>query len=225
MGFFDRLKDAFHKDSRPRAGEPMTLAQAKELLAGEVSSQPLADMRKTAERVKRLNDELPQFVTFTMSYFCDNTRLARFTNNGGKQIDASAAADIFANTAILQDARAVQAAIGDFHEIKDRLDPSRIGGVDPSRLVDGTRAALERGGEAARSWMFALLDSAEEIGQATGGNVAPVLEALGRPGADDLRAALVAMLYPDPAKPAPDYVRDPTARTTDYGRALEVLQA
>ena len=57
MGLFDSLKHAFgHHGHGKRVGEPLTLADAKALLASIVVHQQLADMRKVADAVKQLQD-------------------------------------------------------------------------------------------------------------------------------------------------------------------------
>lgn len=232
MSLMDKIKAAFSgsKGKKPKMGEPMTLAQAKAALADEVSAQPLADMRRTAERVKRLNDEMPQYVTFAMSYYCDSTRLVRFTNNGGKQMDADRTAALYGQTAILQDECVIQKHIGNLYEMRERLDPSQIGHTDPTPLADLTREAVTAGGERLHSWLYALLDQAADITEATGGNVASIIEALpagaGAAGTagSDLYQAVLSCLYPDQSV-VPAALAHPDEPSDDYLKAHAILTA
>ncbi|RDX16565.1 hypothetical protein CE159_08660 [Bifidobacterium longum] len=71
MGLFDSLKNMFaHHEHHHGAsiGQPLTLADAKAVLAFIVVHQQLADMRKVADAVKQLQDEMPQYITFGMSH-------------------------------------------------------------------------------------------------------------------------------------------------------------
>ena len=64
MGLFDSLKNMFaHHEHHHGAsiGQPLTLADAKAVLAFIVVHQQLADMRKVADAVKQLQDEMPQY--------------------------------------------------------------------------------------------------------------------------------------------------------------------
>lgn len=231
MGFLDHIKAAFGgaKGHKPKMGEPMTLTQAKAALADEVSGQPLADMRRTAERVKQLNDEMPYYVTFAMSYYCDSTRLVRFTNNGGMQMDADRTAALYGQTTVLQDERVIQKHIGNLYEMRERLDPSDIGSTDPAPLAAITAEATAAGGERLHSWLFALLDQAADIAEATGGNVAPIIAALPALGEEavpeaDLHQAVVARLWPDPSQ-IPAAIAHPDTPSTDYLQAHAILTA
>lgn len=70
MGLFDSLKNMFaHHEHHHGAsiGQPLTLTDTKAVLAFIVLHQHLADMRKVAEAVKQLQDEMPQYITFGMS--------------------------------------------------------------------------------------------------------------------------------------------------------------
>ena len=70
MGLFDSLKNMFaHHEHHHGAsiGQPLTLTDTKALLAFIVLHQHLADMRKVAEAVKQLQDEMPQYITFGTS--------------------------------------------------------------------------------------------------------------------------------------------------------------
>lgn len=98
MGFFDRISAALctHQSGESQLGSPMTLKNAKALLTNELLEQPLSDMKLTAQRAKRLNDEMPEFTTFAMSHYFNTPRLVRYANEGGKQIDADAISRLFA---------------------------------------------------------------------------------------------------------------------------------
>ena len=84
MGLFDSLKNVFahHEHHGTRIGQPLTLADAKALLAFIVVHQHLADMRKVAAAVKQLQDEMPQFITFGMSHYYSEPKRVRFQSEG-----------------------------------------------------------------------------------------------------------------------------------------------
>ena len=105
MGLFDSLKNMFaHHEHHHGAsiGQPLTLADAKAVLAFIVVHQQLADMRKVADAVKQLQDEMPQYITFGMSHYYSEPKRVRFQSEGGKFIDADAIATAFAETTVLQ---------------------------------------------------------------------------------------------------------------------------
>lgn len=110
MGLFDSLKNMFahHEHHGTRIGQPLTLADAKALLAFIVVHQHLADMRKVAAAVKQLQDEMPQYITFGMSHYYSEPKRVRFQSEGGKFIDADAIATAFAETTVLQDECEIQ---------------------------------------------------------------------------------------------------------------------
>ena len=81
MGLFDSLKNMFaHHEHHHGAsiGQPLTLADAKAVLAFIVVHQQLADMRKVADAVKQLQDEMPQYITFGMSHYYSEPKRVRF---------------------------------------------------------------------------------------------------------------------------------------------------
>lgn len=103
MGLFDSLKNMFaHHEHHHGAsiGQPLTLADAKAVLAFIVVHQQLADMRKVADAVKQLQDEMPQYITFGMSHYYSEPKRVRFQSEGGKFIDADAIATAFAENRI-----------------------------------------------------------------------------------------------------------------------------
>ena len=62
MGLFDSLKNMFahHEHHHGTSiGQPLTLTDTKAVLAFIVLHQHLADMRKVADAVKQLQDEMP----------------------------------------------------------------------------------------------------------------------------------------------------------------------
>ena len=70
MGLFDSLKNMFAHHEHHHGGgigQPLTLADAKAILAFIVVHQQLANMRKVADAVKQLQDEMPQYITFGTS--------------------------------------------------------------------------------------------------------------------------------------------------------------
>ena len=96
MGLFDSLKNMFaHHEHHHGAsiGQPLTLADANAVLAFIVVHQQLADMRKVADAVKQLQDEMPQYITFGMSHYYSEPKRVRFQSEGGKFIDADAIDD------------------------------------------------------------------------------------------------------------------------------------
>lgn len=229
MGFFNRLFGGLHHSSALKLGRPATLENAKKMLSDVVNGQSLEDMKLTAQRVKRLNDEMPEFVTFSMSYYCDNTRLVRFTNEGGKQIDAETISHLFAQTGVLQAERDIQRLLGDPDEMRGRLRPDQMRHADPQPLADRTGELMaDANGDATdpalRAWLYALLDQSGVIGETTGGAIAPILEALGRADAASVAGAVVPLLYADQPK-APAYLTDLTATTTDYMKAYAIVTA
>ena len=81
MGLFDSLKNMFaHHEHHHGAsiGQSLTLADAKAVLAFIVVHQQLADMRKVADAVKQLQDEMPQYITFGMSHYYSEPKRVRF---------------------------------------------------------------------------------------------------------------------------------------------------
>lgn len=87
MGLFDSLKNMFaHHEHHHGAsiGQPLTLTDTKAVLAFIVMHQHLADMRKVAEAVKQLQDEMPQYITFGMSHYYSEPKRVRFQSEGGQ---------------------------------------------------------------------------------------------------------------------------------------------
>lgn len=85
MGLFDSLKNMFaHHEHHHGAsiGQSLTLADAKAILAFIVVHQQLADMRKVADAVKQLQDEMPQYITFGMSHYYSEPKRVRFQSEG-----------------------------------------------------------------------------------------------------------------------------------------------
>ena len=122
MGLFDSLKNMFaHHEHHHGAsiGQPLTLADAKAVLAFIVVHQQLADMRKVADAVKQLQDEMPQYITFGMSHYYSEPKRVRFQSEGGKFIDADAIATAFAETTVLQDECKIQHLMGDIEDNRE----------------------------------------------------------------------------------------------------------
>ena len=88
MGLFDSLKNMFaHHEHHHGAsiGQPLTLADAKAVLAFIVVHQQLADMRKVADAVKQLQDEMPQYITFGMSHYYSEPKRVRFQSERSEE--------------------------------------------------------------------------------------------------------------------------------------------
>ena len=127
MGLFDSLKNMFaHHEHHHGAsiGQPLTLADAKAVLAFIVVHQQLADMRKVADAVKQLQDEMPQYITFGMSHYYSEPKRVRFQSEGGKFIDADAIATAFAETTVLQDECKIHHLMGDIEDNREHRDPT-----------------------------------------------------------------------------------------------------
>lgn len=238
MGLWDKIAASLHIHAPKKTatqGEPMTFTQAKELLTATLLEQPLSDMKLTAQRAKRLNDEMPQFVTFAMSHYFNRPRLVRFTNEGGRQIDADAISRLFAQTTILQFECEIQRMIGDLDEMRGRLRPDQIGHVDPTPIIEQTKRILAASAAAnsddgnghldaqARAWLYALMDQSSDISEATGGNQSGILEALANEHAGSIAEAAAAILYGNRNEQVPSYCIDPTATTTDYMKAYAII--
>ena len=142
MGLFDSLKHAFgHHGHGKRVGEPLTLADAKALLASIVVRQQLADMRKVADAVKQLQDELPQYATFGMSHYYSEPKRVRFQSEGGRFIDADAIATAYATSTIVRDECEIQHLMGDIADNREHRDPATTPAVPIDDLL---RATAER---------------------------------------------------------------------------------
>ena len=163
MGLFDSLKNMFaHHEHHHGAsiGQPLTLADAKAVLAFIVVHQQLADMRKVADAVKQLQDEMPQYITFGMSHYYSEPKRVRFQSEGGKFIDADAIATAFAETTVLQDECEIQHLMGDIEDNREHRDPAKTPAVPIDELVRVTDERLATGNdeERSRAWLFALFD-------------------------------------------------------------------
>ena len=182
MGLFDSLKNMFahHEHHGTRIGQPLTLADAKALLAFIVVHQHLADMRKVAAAVKQLQDEMPQFITFGMSHYYSEPKRVRFQSEGGKFIDADAIATAFAETTVLQDECEIQHLMGDIEDNREHRDPAKTPAVPIDELVRVTDERLATGNdeEQSRAWLFALFDQLDDIAEATKNNLEPLVTAL-----------------------------------------------
>lgn len=182
MGLFDSLKNMFahHEHHGTRIGQPLTLADAKALLAFIVVHQHLADMRKVAAAVKQLQDEMPQYITFGMSHYYSEPKRVRFQSEGGKFIDADAIATAFAETTVLQDECKIQHLMGDIEDNREHRDPAKTPAVPIDELVRVTNERLATGNdeERSRAWLFALFDQLDDIAEATKNNLEPLVTAL-----------------------------------------------
>ena len=170
MGLFDSLKNMFAHHEHHHGGgigQPLTLADAKAVLAFIVVHQQLADMRKVADAVKQLQDEMPQYITFGMSHYYSEPKRVRFQSEGGKFIDADAIATAFAETTVLQDECEIQHLMGDIEDNRDEL----------VRVTD-ERLATGNDEEQSRAWLFALFDQLDDIAEATKNNLEPLVTAL-----------------------------------------------
>lgn len=149
MGLFDSLKNVFahHEHHGTRIGQPLTLADAKAVLAFIVLHQHLADMRKVAEAVKQLQDEMPQYITFGMSHYYSEPKRVRFQSEGGKFIDADAIATAFAETTVLQDECEIQHLMGDIEDNREHRDPAKTPAVPIDELVRVTNERLAAGND------------------------------------------------------------------------------
>lgn len=183
MGLFDSLKNMFaHHEHHHGAsiGQPLTLTDAKAVLAFIVLHQHLADMRKVAEAVKQLQDEMPQYITFGMSHYYSEPKRVRFQSEGGKFIDADAIATAFAETTVLLDECEIQHLMGDIEDNREHRDPAKTPAVPIDELVRVTNERLATGNdeERSRAWLFALFDQLDDIAEATKNNLEPLVTAL-----------------------------------------------
>lgn len=150
MGLFDSLKNMFaHHEHHHGAsiGQSLTLADAKAVLAFIVVHQQLADMRKVADAVKQLQDEMPQYITFGMSHYYSEPKRVRFQSEGGKFIDADAIATAFAETTVLQDECKIQHLMGDIEDNREHRDPAKTPAVPIDELVRVTNERLATGND------------------------------------------------------------------------------
>lgn len=183
MGLFDSLKNMFaHHEHHHGAsiGQPLTLADAKAVLAFIVVHQQLADMRKVADAVKQLQDEMPQYITFGMSHYYSEPKRVRFQSEGGKFIDADAIATAFAETTVLQDECEIQHLMGDIEDNREHRDPAKTPAVPIDELVRVTNERFAAGNDEGqrRAWLFALFDQLDDIAEATKNNLEPLAAAL-----------------------------------------------
>lgn len=183
MGLFDSLKNMFAHHEHHHGGgigQPLTLADAKAVLAFIVVHQQLADMRKVADAVKQLQDEMPQCITFGMSHYYSEPKRVRFQSEGGKFIDADAIATAFAETTVLQDECEIQHLMGDIEDNREHRDPAKTPAVPIDELVRVTNERLATGNdeEQSRAWLFALFDQLDDIAEATKNNLEPLATAL-----------------------------------------------
>lgn len=183
MGLFDSLKNMFaHHEHHHGAsiGQPLTLTDTKAVLAFIVLHQHLADMRKVAEAVKQLQDEMPQYITFGMSHYYSEPKRVRFQSGGGKFIDADAIATAFAETTVLQDECEIQHLMGDIEDNREHRDPAKTPAVPIDELVRVTNERFAAGNDEGqrRAWLFALFDQLDDIAEATKNNLEPLAAAL-----------------------------------------------
>lgn len=183
MGLFDSLKNMFAHHEHHHGGgigQPLALADAKAVLAFIVVHQQLADMRKVADAVKQLQDEMPQYITFGMSHYYSEPKRVRFQSEGGKFIDADAIATAFAETTVLQDECEIQHLMGDIEDNREHRDPAKTPAVPIDELVRVTDERLATGNdeEQSRAWLFALFDQLDDIAEATKNNLEPLVTAL-----------------------------------------------
>ena len=183
MGLFDSLKNMFaHHEHHHGAsiGQPLTLTDTKAVLAFIVMHQHLADMRKVAEAVKQLQDEMPQYITFGMSHYYSEPKRVRFQSEGGKFIDADAIATAFAETTVLQDECEIQHLMGDIEDNREHRDPAKTPAVPIDELVRVTNERFAAGNDEGqrRAWLFALFDQLDDIAEATKNNLEPLAAAL-----------------------------------------------
>lgn len=183
MGLFDSLKNMFaHHEHHHGAsiGQPLTPTDTKAVLAFIVLHQHLADMRKVAEAVKQLQDEMPQYITFGMSHYYSEPKRVRFQSEGGKFIDADAIATAFAETTVLQDECEIQHLMGDIEDNREHRDPAKTPAVPIDELVRVTNERFAAGNDEGqrRAWLFALFDQLDDIAEATKNNLEPLAAAL-----------------------------------------------
>lgn len=183
MGLFDSLKNMFAHHEHHHGvsiGQPLTLTDTKAVLAFIVLHQHLADMRKVAEAVKQLQDEMPQYITFGMSHYYSEPKRVRFQSEGGKFIDADAIATAFAETTVLQDECEIQHLMGDIEDNREHRDPAKTPAVPIDELVRVTNERFAAGNDEGqrRAWLFALFDQLDDIAEATKNNLEPLAAAL-----------------------------------------------
>lgn len=176
-----------------------SLADAKAILAFIVVHQQLADMRKVADAVKQLQDEMPQYITFGMSHYYSEPKRVRFQSEGGKFIDADAIATAFAETTVLQDECKIQHLMGDIEDNREHRDPAKTPAVPIDELVRVTNERLATGNdeERSRAWLFALFDQLDDIAEATKNNLEPLVTAL------DTTLQTAPLLLATPPLPTP----------------------
>ena len=254
MGLFDSLKNMFAHHEHHHGGgigQPLTLADTKAVLAFIVVHQQLADMRKVADAVKQLQDEMPQYITFGMSHYYSEPKRVRFQSEGGKFIDADAIATAFAETTVLQDECEIQHLMGDIEDNREHRDPAKTPAVPIDELVRVTDERLATGNdeEQSRAWLFALFDQLDDIAEATKNNLEPLVTALdttlqnssatiGNSATTD--ASRIISLIADALFPAAESSKtsessasaairelmlNPTATSLNYMLAIDVLRA
>ena len=137
-------------------------------------------MRKVADAVKQLQDEMPQYITFGMSHYYSEPKRVRFQSEGGKFIDADAIATAFAETTVLQDECKIQHLMGDIEDNREHRDPAKTPAVPIDELVRVTNERLAAGNDEGqrRAWLFALFDQLDDIVEATKNNPEPLAAAL-----------------------------------------------
>ncbi|MCH9275049.1 hypothetical protein JS533_001965 [Bifidobacterium amazonense] len=238
MGFIDLVEHLFAHDTQHTAkiGRPLSLRDAKTVLAMIAVHQPLADMRKVADAVKQLQDEFPQYATYGMTHYYNEPKRVRFQSEGGRFVDADAIADAFAASTILQDEITIQHLMGDIADNREHRDPEKTPAIPADELARTTAERLSGTDETARrAWLFALYDQLDDIDEATKGGLDPLRKALAG-GADGdsgdavagIRRRIVDLLFPAADSAAGDaayrVLSDPQAATDDYMAAVQVFR-
>ena len=193
MGLFDSLKNMFaHHEHHHGAsiGQPLTLTDTKAVLAFIVMHQHLADMRKVAEAVKQLQDEMPQYITFGMSHYYS---VAQARAASSPKVASSsmriAIATAFAETTVLQDECEIQHLMGDIEDNREASRPAKTPAVPIDELVRVTNERLATGNdeERSRAWLFALFDQLDDIAEATKNNLGAACHSVGYDSTKQLR--------------------------------------
>ncbi|KAB8291022.1 hypothetical protein DSM100685_1284 [Bifidobacterium avesanii] len=240
MGFLDGLKSLFAGHGSAGAvkiGGPLTVADAKKALSRVVVQQPLLSMRPVAEAMKDLQERTPAFVTYAMDHYFNSPKLVRFQNSGGRQLDVDAIASLHAQPGPLADEVAIQHLLDDIDDRRGHASAdAEIGHIDVTPVARKTAEVLNAAADSpeARHWLYALLDQIATIDEVTGGDLAPLADALSpalgtaiEASTAGIRAALVDALgigsgNDDGLRAA---LLDPAATTDAYMKAVKILES
>lgn len=254
MKFMDLMEHLFRRGdpAEVRVGQPLTLREAKATLSMIAVHQPLADMRKVADALKQLEDEYPQYVTFSMSHYYNEPKRVRFQSEGGTFLDADAIATAFAQSTILQDTITIQHLMGDIADNREHRDPDTTPAVPIDELVKITAERCGNETDIRRAWLFSLYDQLDDINEATKGNLTPLQQVLEHvcdmpvvnssdagTAKSALQRIIVRLLFPESSASDPDEIQEsnessaeetarnamsnPEDATNDYLKAVQVF--